>query len=136
MFPRNPLLLTTYFWQACAESGYVVEIHRGTKRGSRGRVLTSTRQKIFQYFIKGGSQMSSATLRGGVLDRPAPLGSLIQSTAVYCDSCDSARVTRLHMSLALGQVYFTACRDCGENQWHSERGRLAKTEVFALARKR
>lgn len=80
--------------------------------------------------------MSSATLRGGVLDRPAPLGSLIQSTAVYCDSCDSTRVTRLHMSLALGQVYFTACRDCGENQWHSERGRLAKTEVFALARKR
>jgi len=80
--------------------------------------------------------MSSATMRGALLDRPAPLGSLAHSAAVHCASCDSTRVTRLHMTLAAGQVHFTACRDCGENHWHSESGRIAKTEVFALARKR
>lgn len=80
--------------------------------------------------------MSSATTRGVLLDRPAPLGSLAHSAAIYCANCDSTRVTRLHMTLALGQVHFTACRDCGENQWHSKNGRIAKSEVFALARKR
>jgi len=80
--------------------------------------------------------MSSATMRGPVLTRPAPLGSLAQSTTVYCDNCNSTRVTRLHMALAAGRVHFTACRECGENQWHSDGGRLAKKEVFALARKR
>lgn len=80
--------------------------------------------------------MSSATMRGALLDRPAPLGSLAHSVTISCDSCDSTRVTRLHMTLAAGRVHFTACRDCGENQWHSENGRIAKTKVFELARKR
>jgi len=80
--------------------------------------------------------MSSAMMRGGLIDRPAPLGSLVQASTVNCGNCESTRVTRLHMALAASRVFFTACRDCGENQWHRNGSRLARNEVFALARKR
>jgi len=78
--------------------------------------------------------MSVITTRAGI-SASAPLGSLTQTSTVYCEKCDSSRITKLHMHLG-GFIQFTACRDCGDKNWAGENGRMTIHDVFALVKKR
>lgn len=55
---------------------------------------------------------------------PTPLGSLSRAGAEHapgtedCEACGSARLTRLHLSLADGtEVTFTSCHACEHHAW-------------------